>query len=150
RSKPDGRRLAMVTCYDAAFARIIERTGIDLVLVGDSLGNVVLGYDNTIPVTIDDMVHHTAAVARRLKRAFLVADMPFMTYKIAVEQALAHAARLMQFGGAKAVKVEGGSEIAPTIKRLTESGIPVMGHIGLTPQSVHQMGGYKVQGRRER
>jgi len=147
RRKTAGKKLSMVTCYDAAFARLVEDSGIDMVLVGDSLGNVVLGYGDTLPVTMDDMVHHTAAVARVLRTPFLTADMPFMSYKISVEQALTNAARLIQEGGAMAVKVEGGEEIGAQVAAITAAGIPVMGHLGLTPQSVHALGGYKVQGR---
>lgn len=146
-AKGEGRKLATVTCYDAAFARLIDQTPVDLVLVGDSLGNVMLGHDNTIPVTMDDMVHHTAAVARALTRPFLCADMPFMSYSISIEQALTNAARLVQEGGAQGVKVEGGRNIVPQVRAIIEAGIPVLGHLGLTPQSVHALGGFKVQGR---
>ena len=142
-----GQKLVVITCYDSAFADLIERTSVDIVLVGDSPGNVVLGFDNTIPVTMDHMVHHTAAVARRLHRPFLVADMPFLSYALSVEQALANAGRLVQQGGAKAVKLEGGRAICDKVRALVDAGIPVMGHLGLTPQSVHAKGGYKVQGR---
>ncbi|MBC7532080.1 MAG: 3-methyl-2-oxobutanoate hydroxymethyltransferase [Oligoflexus sp.] len=145
--KQDGQKISMLTCYDAAFAGIIEKSTIDMVLVGDSLGNVVLGMKDTIPVTMDHMIHHTAAVARASSRAMLVADMPFMSYNISIEQALTNAARLIQEGGAHAVKVEGGSAIIPQVKAMTRAGIPVVGHLGLTPQSIHTLGGYKVQGR---
>ncbi len=148
-AKADGRKLSAITCYDAAFARLIDQTAIDIVLVGDSLGNVVLGFDSTIPVTVDMMAHHTAAVARLLTKPFLVADMPFMSYQVCVQDALRNAGRLVQESGAQAVKVEGGRSVVPQIKAMVEAGIPVMGHLGLTPQSVHTMGGYKVQGRGE-
>jgi 3-methyl-2-oxobutanoate hydroxymethyltransferase len=146
-AKAQGRKLSAVTCYDSAFAKLIDATDMDIVLVGDSLGNVVLGYDNTIPVTVADMCHHTAAVARVLTRPFLCADMPFLSYNVSVEHALTNAGILVQKGGAQGVKLEGGHAILPQVKALVTSGIPVMGHLGLTPQSVHQMGGYKVQGR---
>jgi 3-methyl-2-oxobutanoate hydroxymethyltransferase len=146
-AKSKGQKLSCITCYDSAFARLIDRTSIDLVLVGDSAGNVVLGYDSTIPVTMDQMVHHTAAVARGLTRPLLCADMPFMSYHLSEAQALENAARLVQEGGAHCVKLEGGSAIVPQVRRLVEAGIPVMGHLGLTPQSVHQLGGYRVQGK---
>lgn len=146
-AKGEGRRLATITCYDSAFARLIDQTDIDLVLVGDSLGNVMLGYPNTIPVTMDDMVHHTAAVSRVLHRPFICADMPFMSYHLHPEQALTNAARLVQKGGAHGVKVEGGRAIVPQVRALINAGIPVMGHLGLTPQSVHALSGFKVQGR---
>lgn len=147
--KLDKQKISMVTCYDAAFGAIIERSGIDMVLVGDSMGNVVLGYKDTIPVTMDDMVHHTKAVSRVVKRAMLVADLPFMSYNISLEQALTNATRLIQEGGAHAVKVEGGTAIIPQVKAMVQAGIPVVGHLGLTPQSIHTLGGYKVQGRGE-
>ncbi len=146
-AKGEGRKLATITCYDAAFARLLDQTAIDLVLVGDSLGNVMLGFEGTIPVTIDMMLHHTAAVARVLTKPFLVADMPFMSYQVSAEDALRNAGRLVQTGGAQGVKLEGGRAVVPQVKACVEAGIPVMGHLGLTPQSVHAMGGYKVQGR---
>jgi 3-methyl-2-oxobutanoate hydroxymethyltransferase len=145
--KEQGKKLSMVTCYDAAFARLVETSGIDMVLVGDSLGNVMLGHGDTIPVTMADMIHHTASVARVLHTPLLAADMPFFSYKVSVEQALSNAARLIQEGGAQAVKVEGGIEICPQVKAIVDAGIPVIGHLGLTPQSVHALGGFKVQGR---
>lgn len=148
KAKGEQKKLSVITCYDSAFARLIDATPIDIVLVGDSLGNVMLGYDTTIPVTIDHMVHHTAAVSRVLKHPFLCADMPFLSYKISIEQALTNAGRLVQEGGAQSVKIEGGDDaMCEVISVLTESGIPVMGHLGLTPQSVHALGGFKVQGR---
>lgn len=140
-------KLVMVTAYDATFARLLDQAGVDILLVGDSLGMVVQGQENTLAVTLDQIIYHTQAVRRGAQRAHVVADLPFMTYQVSAEQALASAGRLLQEGGAHAVKVEGGEALAPTIERLVAAGIPVMGHIGLTPQSVHQMGGFKVQGR---
>ena len=137
----------MVTAYDYPTGRLADEAGVDVVLVGDSLGNTVLGYDGTIPVRLGDMVRHTAAVRRGVRRALLVADMPFMTYKVTAEDALRNAARLVQEGGADAVKVEGGREVAEAVRRITGAGIPVMGHLGLLPQSVHALSGYQVQGR---
>ncbi|MQG34444.1 MAG: 3-methyl-2-oxobutanoate hydroxymethyltransferase [SAR202 cluster bacterium] len=145
--KARGEKIPMITAYDFTSAQISDRAGIPLLLVGDSLGMVVLGYDSTIPVTMEDMLHHSKAVARGASRAMIVVDLPFMSYQVDASQAMANAARLMQEGGAHAVKLEGGETVAPTVRRLTEAGIPVMGHIGLTPQSVHALGGYKVQGR---
>lgn len=148
--KRKGERIAMLTAYDYPTARFLDEAGVDLLLVGDSLGNVVLGYDSTIPVTLDDILHHTRPVARAAQRALVVADMPFMTFQVSAEEALKNAGRLMQEGGAQAVKVEGGAAIAPTVRRLVDAGIPVMGHLGLTPQSVHTLGGYSVQARTEK
>ncbi len=140
-----GEPIVVVTAYDAPSARLAEAAGVDAVLVGDSVGMTVLGFDSTLPVTIDDMVRHTAAARRGLSRPLLIADMPFLSFQVSAEEALRNAGRLMAEGGAQAVKVEGGAAIAPTVLRMTEAGIPVMGHVGLTPQSVHQLGGYKVQ-----
>lgn len=145
--KRRGEPVVCVTAYDFAMARLADQAGIPVILVGDSLGNVVLGYDSTIPVTLDDVLHHTRAVVRGSEHALIVADMPFMTYSVSTEDALRNAARLLQEGGAQAVKIEGGRPVAETVQRLTESGIPVMAHLGLTPQSVHQLGGHRVQGR---
>ena len=145
--KEAGEPIVCITAYDFPTARLVDEAGIPVILVGDSLGNVVLGYDSTIPVTLDDVLYHMRAVARAVSNALVVADMPFMTYSVSAEDALRNAARLLQEGGAQAVKLEGGTFVAPTVRRLTESGIPVMGHVGLTPQSVHQLGGYRVQGR---
>ncbi len=145
--KQAGERIACVTAYDFPTARLATAAGLPLILVGDSLGNVVLGYDSTLPVTMDDMVHHTRAVVRGAPDALVVADMPFMSYQINADEAMRNAGRLMQEGGASAVKLEGGQHIAETVTRLTDAGIPVMGHLGLTPQSVNQLGGYRVQGR---
>lgn len=145
--KQDRNAISVLTAYDYPSAKLAEEAGIDVILVGDSLGNVVLGYDTTIPVTIDDIVYHTRAVARGAQQTFIVADMPFMTYGIGRESTLRNAAKIMQEGGAQAVKLEGGADIASDVSALVKAGIPVMGHIGLTPQSVHQLGGYKVQGK---
>ena len=142
--KASGERISMVTCYDSAFGRIVESSRIDMVLVGDSLGNVLLGYESTIPVTMEDMIHHTAAVTRVVKRPFVAADMPFLTYTNC-EDALKNAGRLIQEGGAHGVKLEGGAAICPQVRALVAAGIPVVGHLGLTPQSVHALSGYKVQ-----
>ena len=145
--KQKGEKIAMLTAYDYTTAKIIDEVGIPLILVGDSLGMVVLGYESTIPVTMEDMLHHTKAVARGTKQAMVVGDMPFMTYHISVEQALHNATRFIQEGGAQAVKLEGGVNVADKVNRIVDCGIPVMGHIGLTPQSIHQFGGFKVQGK---
>lgn len=139
--------ITMVTAYDYPTAKIVDQAGVEIILVGDSLGMVVLGYDSTVPVTVDDMLHHTKAVTRANTSALVVTDLPFLSYHGSFDRTLETAARLMQEGKAHAVKLEGGSEVAPTIQRLTQAGVPVMGHIGLTPQSVHQLGGYKVQGK---
>jgi len=147
RMKEKGERFAALTAYDVVTARLVDAAGIPIILVGDSLGMVVLGYDSTIPVTLDAIVHHTQAVVRGANRALIVADLPFMTYHKSTEQALGSAARCIQEGGAQAVKLEGGRPVAQTIARLTAAGIPVMGHLGLTPQSIHQLGGYKAQGK---
>ncbi|MEE9490898.1 MAG: 3-methyl-2-oxobutanoate hydroxymethyltransferase [Dehalococcoidia bacterium] len=145
--KQKGEKIAMLTAYDYATAKLIEGAGIPLILVGDSLGMVVLGYESTIPVTMDEMIHHTKAVVRGTTRALIVGDMPFMTYQVSVDDALRNAARFIQEGGAQTVKLEGGENMAETVKRIVSSGIPVMGHIGLTPQSIHQLGGFKVMGK---
>ncbi|MGG1313429.1 3-methyl-2-oxobutanoate hydroxymethyltransferase [Cohnella laeviribosi] len=145
--KKEGTPIAMLTAYDYPSARLAEEAGVDLILVGDSLGNVVLGYDTTVPVTLDDMIYHTRAVARGAPGTMIVTDMPFATYRLGPEATLRNAARIMQEGGAHAVKMEGGAELAEEIRRLTAAGIPVLGHLGLTPQSVLRIGGYKVQGK---
>jgi 3-methyl-2-oxobutanoate hydroxymethyltransferase len=145
--KRKGEKITMLTAYDYSTARIIDEVGIPLILVGDSLGMVILGYESTIPVTIDEMLHHTKAVVRGTRRAMVIGDMPFMTYHISIEDALRNAARFIQEGGAQAVKLEGGVTVAEKVKRIVECGIPVMGHIGLTAQSIHQLGGHKVQGK---
>jgi 3-methyl-2-oxobutanoate hydroxymethyltransferase len=147
--KKKGDKIAMLTAYDYPMAAVLDEVGIDIILVGDSLGNVVLGYESTIPVTMEDMIHHTKAVGRAVKRAMVIADMPFMSYQHSVEQAIFNAGRLLKEGGAHGVKLEGGREVAESVRRITVSGIPVMAHVGLTPQSVNQLGGYKVQGREE-
>ncbi len=145
--KQHGEKIAMLTAYDYATAKLIDEAGIPLILVGDSLGMVMLGYESTIPVTMDEMIHHTKAVVRGAKKALVVGDMPFMTYNISSDEALRNAARFIQEGGAQAVKLEGGEMVADTVKRIVSCGIPVQGHIGLTPQSIHQLGGYKVIGK---
>jgi len=145
--KQKGEKITMLTAYDYTTAKIIDEAGIPLILVGDSLGMVVLGYESTIPVTMDDMLHHTKAVVRGTKQAMVISDMPFMTYHISVDDALKNAARFIQEGGAQAVKLEGGITVAEKVRRIVECGIPIMGHIGLTPQSIHQFGGFKVQGK---
>ncbi|HJM36664.1 MAG: 3-methyl-2-oxobutanoate hydroxymethyltransferase [Dehalococcoidales bacterium] len=145
--KHKGEKITMLTSYDYATAKIIDGVGIPLILVGDSLGMVVLGYESTIPVTIEEMLHHTKAVVRGTKNALVIGDMPFMTYHISVEETLRNTSRFIQEAGAQAVKLEGGITIAEKVRRIVQCGIPVMGHIGLTPQSVHQLSGYRVQGR---
>jgi 3-methyl-2-oxobutanoate hydroxymethyltransferase len=141
--------VSMITCYDHAFARIIEQTDIDVILVGDSLGNVIAGYTSTIPVTVDQMIYHTEIVRRGAPAKFLVIDMPFMSYQISLEESLRNAGRMMKETGANAVKLEGGEDFRHIVQALVRASIPVMGHIGLTPQSVHKLGGYSVQGREE-
>ncbi len=145
--KEKGEIITMVTAYDYSTAKIVDQVGIPLILVGDSLGMVVLGYESTIPVTLDVMLHHTKAVVRGTERALVVGDMPFMTYHTSTEDAMRNAARFIQEAGAQAVKLEGGVTVAEKVKRIVECGIPVMGHIGLTPQSIHQFGGHKAQGK---
>lgn len=147
--KTAGDTIVMITAYDAAGARLVDAAGVDVILVGDSLGMTVLGHGSTLPVTMEDMVRHTAAVARAGTRALVVADMPFMSYQVSFEEALRNAGRLLAEAGAQAVKLEGGEPIADLVGVLTDAGIPVMGHVGLTPQSVNVFGGYKVQGRDE-
>lgn len=146
--KRKGERITALTAYDAPTARLMDEAGVDVVLVGDSVGNVKLGYENTLPVTVDEILHHTKAVRRGLARAMLVADMPFMSYEHDPKEAARHAGRLVKEGGAEAVKLEGGIEMAPAVKELIRVNIPVMGHLGLTPQAVNRLGGFKVQGRR--
>lgn len=144
-----GEKLVVVTAYDALFARLVEEGGVDALLVGDSLGNVIAGYDSTLPVTLDQMIYHAGAVRRGSSRALLIADMPFLTYQISEASALRNCGRMMQETGVQAVKMEGGSsELASTIRALVRIGIPVMGHLGFTPQSTHALGGPRVQGRR--
>ena len=144
-----GEKIVALTAYDFSFARLVDSAGAHIVLVGDSLGTVVQGHSTTLPVTLDQMVYHCSMAARGCKRALVVADMPFMTYQISEESALAAAGRLVQEGGASAVKLEGAGRNLGAIRRIVDAGIPVMGHLGLTPQSVHAMGGYRVQGRDE-
>jgi len=145
--KQRGEKITMLTAYDYSTAKLVDEAGIPLILVGDSLGMVVLGYESTIPVTMEEMLHHTKAVVRGTKQAMIIGDMPFMTYHISVDDALYNAARFIQEGGAQAVKLEGGVNVAEKVSRIVECGIPVMGHIGLTPQSIYQLGGFKVQGK---
>lgn len=147
--KEAGTPISMITCYDFPFAKIIEETDIDVVLVGDSLGNVIAGYQTTIPVTVDQMIYHTEIVRRGVPSKFLIADMPFMSYHISIEDTLVNAGRIMKETGANAIKLEGGRDFAATIEALVRASIPVMGHLGLTPQSVHKLGGYSVQGKGE-
>src|ERR1700716_3154474 len=149
RFKDEGRRFAMLTAYDYLSAQILDDAGIPILLVGDSLGMVMLGYPTTLPVTLDEMIHHAKAVSRGSRQALLVGDLPFMSYHASVEQAITSAGRFLQEGGMHAVKLEGGGRIIEITRRLTAMGIPVMGHLGLTPQFVHQMGGFKVQGKSE-
>ncbi|MCB9651817.1 MAG: 3-methyl-2-oxobutanoate hydroxymethyltransferase [Deltaproteobacteria bacterium] len=147
RMKADGERITMVTAYDATFAKLADRGGADVILVGDSLGMVIQGQEDTLGVTVDDIVYHTRAVVRGAQRAHVVADMPFMSYQADLQAAMQNAGRLLKEGGAQSVKLEGGEEHAELVFKLVRSGIPVMGHLGLTPQSVHAMGGFKVQGK---
>src|SRR5690554_3097849 len=147
RMKREGVPIAVITAYDYPSAKHADEAGADVILVGDSLGNVVLGYDSTLPVTLDDMVYHSKAVTRAAKRSFVVTDMPFLTYHGNIDGTLRNAARLMQEGLTEAIKMEGGLEIIPAIEACVKAGIPVMGHLGLTPQSIHQLGGYIVQGK---
>lgn len=145
--KQKREKITMLTAYDYASAKLLDEAGIDMLLVGDSLGMVVLGYESTLPVTLEEMLHHTSAVTRGAKNALVVGDMPFMTYQASISEAMHNAGRFLKEAGAQAVKLEGGVRMAETVARLVENGIPVMGHIGLTPQSIHQFGGFKVQGK---
>ena len=147
--KVHGTKISVLTAYDATMARLLDKAGIEVILVGDSVGMVVLGYENTIPVTLDMMIHHAKAVTRGARRALVVVDMPFLTYQVTADEAIRNAGRLIQEGGAAAVKVEGGQPILEIVRRLTAYGIPVMGHLGLTPQSVHALGGFRQQARDE-
>ena len=149
RERKGGDKIAAVTAYDVAFARLADRAGVDVVLVGDSLGMVVQGLPNTLPVTLEEMIYHCRIVARGVERAHLVVDMPFLSYQASLEDGVRAAGRLLKEGAAEAVKLEGGSEVAELVARLVGIGIPVMGHVGMTPQSVHKFGGFKVQGRTE-
>jgi 3-methyl-2-oxobutanoate hydroxymethyltransferase len=148
-AKISGEKLTMLTAYDYSFARLVDSSGIDSILVGDSLGNVIMGLPDTLSVTMDVMIHHTRAVSRGVKEALLVGDMPFMSYQVSVSEAVTNAGRLLKEGRAQAVKLEGGKVVAPQIKAITEASIPVMGHIGLTPQAINALGGFKVQGKNE-
>lgn len=145
--KKNGEKISMLTAYDAGFAGFLDAAGIDMVLVGDSLGNVILGYNSTIPVTMEEMLHHCKAVSRGVKYSLLVGDMPFMSYQVSESEAITNAGRFLKEAGCDAVKLEGGTEVCDTVKAIVKAGIPVMGHIGLTPQTASQLGGYKVQGR---
>ena len=145
--KKSGKKIVALTAYDFSFAQLLDETPIDIILVGDSLGMVALGYETTLPVTLDEMIAHTRAVRRGITSGLLVGDMPFMSYQISPQEALRNAGRLVQEGGAEAVKLEGGIRMADTVRTIVQAGIPVMGHIGLTPQSVNQFGGYRVQGK---
>ena len=149
KAKEEGTRLTMLTAYDYSTAKLIDEAGVNSILVGDSLGNVMLGYEDTLSVTMEDMIHHGAAVARGAKNALVVIDMPFMSYQTSVYDAVVNAGRLMKEGRAGAVKLEGGREVAPQIKAITDCGIPVVAHLGLTPQSINALGGHKIQGRNE-
>ncbi|MHB8841487.1 MAG: 3-methyl-2-oxobutanoate hydroxymethyltransferase [Candidatus Aquicultor sp.] len=143
--KAKGQKITMLTAYDYAFANILDGAGVDILLVGDSLGMVTLGLDNTLPVTVEDMMHHTKAVVRGTKRAMVVTDMPFMSYQVSDEKAMENAGNIMKFTGTHALKLEGGERIVGLVKKMTDAGIPVMGHLGLTPQSILQFGGYGIQ-----
>jgi len=145
--KERGEKITALTAYDYSFARILDQAGIDILLVGDSLGSVIQGRENTLSVTMEDMIYHTKAVARGRQRALLVADMPFLSFQVSAEEAKRNAGRFVQEAGAEAVKLEGGMRILQTVEALIQMGIPVMGHVGLTPQSIHQFGGYRVQGK---
>jgi 3-methyl-2-oxobutanoate hydroxymethyltransferase len=145
--KKKGEKIVMFTVYDYPTARLVDEAGVDISFIGDTLGMVVLGYDSTLPVTMDDILHHTKAVARGTKRAHVLADMPFLSYQVSPEDAIRNAGRLLQEGGAQSVKLEGGIQVSETVRRIVDAGIPVMGHLGLTPQSIHQLGGYKIQGK---
>ena len=148
-AKAKGEKLTMLTAYDYSTAKLMDEAGVDSILVGDSLGNVILGYEDTLSVTMEDMIHHGAAVSRGAKEALVVIDMPFMSYQTSVYDAVVNAGRLMKEGRAQAVKLEGGKEVCPQIKAITEAGIPVVAHIGLTPQHINAFGGFKVQGKSE-
>ena len=148
--KSRGEKIAMLTAYDTPIARLLDEAGVEIILVGDSVGPVIAGYPNTLPVTVEEMIYHTKAVVRGVKRALVVIDMPFMSYQVSVEEARKNAGRMIKESGAEAVKLEGGANMKEVIKAITEIDIPVMGHIGLTPQSIHRMGGYKIQRQREK
>lgn len=145
--KQEGRKISMLTAYDFMTAKILDEAGVDMILIGDSLGMVVLGYESTLPVKLEDVLYHTKAVTRAVKRALVIGDMPFLTYQVDKKEAAHNAGRFLQEGGAQAVKLEGGVEMAETVEKLVKIGIPVQGHIGLTPQSINQLGSYKARGR---
>jgi 3-methyl-2-oxobutanoate hydroxymethyltransferase len=149
KKKAEKKKITLLTAYDYPFAKIVDEAGIDAIIVGDSVGMVVQGLENTLPVTMDEMIYHTKLVSRAVKNALVIGDLPFMSYQVSIEDAVRNAGRFLKDAGASAVKLEGGAEIAPHIGALTKSDIPVMAHIGLTPQSIHRMGGYKVQGKTE-
>ncbi len=148
--KAEGQKITMLTAYDYPLTKIFDESGVEILLVGDSLGPVVVGYDNTLPVTVEELIYHTKAVVRARENALVVADMPFMSYQVSIEEAKRNVGRVIKESGAEAVKLEGGQNMAETIRAITDIDIPVMGHIGLTPQSIHRMGGHRVQGREER
>jgi len=145
--KRDGKKFTMLTAYDYPIAKLVDEAGIDCILVGDSLGMVVLGYDSTVPVTMDEMIHHSKAVRRGTKYAFLVGDMPFMSYQVSKEEAIRNAGRFMKEAGCDAVKLEGGYEVVEVTEAIVDAGVPVLGHLGLTPQTISKLGGYKIQGK---
>lgn len=145
--KKRGEKITMLTAYDYSTALKVDKAGIDVILVGDSLGMVILGYDTTLPVTMDDMLHHTKAVSRAVTHAMVIGDMPFMSYHASIEDAVRNAGRFLKEAGAQGIKLEGGKEVAETVRRISSAGIPVMAHLGLTPQAIHKLGGYRVQGR---
>lgn len=147
RKAAEGQKITMVTCYDATFARLVEAAEVDAILIGDSLGMVIQGHENTLPVTLDEIIYHCRAVARGCQRPHLVGDLPFGSYQASTSQAVESAARLIKEGGVQAIKLEGGAVYAEAVRAMTTAGIPVMGHLGLTPQSVHKFGGFKIQGR---
>jgi 3-methyl-2-oxobutanoate hydroxymethyltransferase len=150
RMKDAAEKITVLTAYDYPFARLMDQAGIDMILVGDSVGTVFSGYDNTLPVTVEEMLYHTRAVVRGTRRALVVADMPFLSYQVDLREARYNAGRLIKEGGAQAVKLEGGAHVGATVRAIVDMDIPVVGHIGLTPQSIHRMGGYRVQGREAR
>jgi len=145
--KQNNEKITMLTAYDYITSGLIDELGVDIILVGDSLGMVVLGYDTTLPVTMDEMLHHTKAVVRGARRSMIIGDMPFMSYQLSATEAVYNAGRFLKEANAHGIKLEGGSEVAPIVSKIVEAGIPVMGHLGVTPQSVHQLGGYRVQGK---
>lgn len=149
RMKAEGKPITMLTAYDYSLAKIVDEAGIDMILVGDSLANVMLGYNSTLPVTMEDMIHHVKAVCRGAGRAMVVADLPFLSYQVSVAEAVRNAGRFLKETDAQAVKLEGGREIAEAVRKIVDAGIPVVGHLGLTPQSIHQLGAFKVQGKDE-